>query len=189
MDMSEYADIFKDEVRAMVSWPLLVERCRASLEIVATREELGRLETVWHRLPDGRLTSWSDQQGSRETVSGAAKDVAFLPEVSVRYIRTIEREFAEGRHPRVWGIPVYLTDSGRTIILDGNHRLTALHLSHAPVRLIAVQAQGYDDATLLPDLLHDTGKDLPPHQWKRRVEEIERAWLPRTPSRPRSTSS
>lgn len=173
MEINEFRQLFAAEVRSAIDWDLLEQYCAASLEIITDAEELGDLQTVWHVSSSGALSDWRDQKARRLTVSEAAMVPDIPTPTGARFINEIESEYRHGLHPRVWGIPLYQTKAGESLILDGNHRATALLRSGAPIRLLAAVAHGFDSADLLPDLLRDTAGNVGPTEWAQRVSLIE----------------
>ena len=173
METSEFRSLFASEVRSAINWDLLEARCGISLEIITEHQELGELQTVWHLGVDGVMSDWRDRTARRLTVAEAARLECVPSPAGAKFIRTVASEYSKGLHPRVWGIPLYKTKSGSTIVLDGNHRATALLRSGAPIRLLGAVAHGFDSAELLPDLLRDTVPQLTDSDWATRVSEID----------------
>ncbi len=174
VDTSDFRRIFEPDVRCLVDWPRLEEHCHVSLELITAPEELGALSTVWYVRDDDRLGGWQDQHAVRVTVNDAARRTDFPSRESAGYVERIQRGILAGDHPRVWVTPAFRTQTGETIILDGNHRAVALLMSGAPIALFVAVAQGLDDARVFPDLLHERADRLTATEWGSEVRVLRR---------------
>ncbi|NCD18395.1 MAG: hypothetical protein EOL89_00160 [Actinobacteria bacterium] len=152
----QFETIFKPIIRAELDW----EAAAGSSVWLEVLDSLpGDWHTVWYLV--GRGTEWGRLGAHHEsnavplTVSEAAREVASEsgPLKDFDKVREIAAAFASHGSADLL-LAAWRTRTGRTIILDGNHRVVAAALAGVPVRTVAMVIRAPADCTVLPDLVH-----------------------------------
>lgn len=156
MTMAEFTTAFRgDDVRSWVDWDGLQDLPGARVTVLGDRADLGSCQTVWYRDRHGRRCDWRDPHGVRVDVAEAAATEGFPDAASRRRVLRIRDDLDRAVVDPVLVLPAYRARGDRPILLDGNHRAVAAHLSGARVRVVLMCVQGTADPRLLPDVLHD----------------------------------
>ncbi|MGW4561550.1 hypothetical protein ACWEN3_03775 [Streptomyces sp. NPDC004561] len=159
MDLDEFARRFRADVRPQLDWARLAgAQAEAGVETLdgdAGRRRLAELFTVWYADGTGTASRW-DAPGSRPLrVATAERSLPTWPEDRRRAVASLKRSFAAGRGPLALTLPAYRVGEGRHVLLDGNHRAVAAHLTAGrDVRLTLWSLSGPVCEGILPDLRH-----------------------------------
>ncbi|MEU6403938.1 hypothetical protein [Streptomyces sp. NPDC046985] len=159
MGLDDFVGRFRAGVRAELDWTrLAAERVETGVETLdgaAARRRLAELYTVWYADGAGTESRW-DAPGSRPLrVATAARALSAWPEERRRAVASVTRSFAAGRGPLALTLPTYQVGEGRHVLLDGNHRAVAAHLTaDRDVRLTLWSLSGPVCEAILPDLRH-----------------------------------
>jgi hypothetical protein len=141
-------------VRVELNWDEAARRAsRVSVRHCRFRTELGEFYTVWYAGADGADVGFAEA-GARPLLVCEAAAPARLTASRDRVVRGFERKFSRIGEPISLALPVYTTDSGAEILLDGNHRAVAAYRCELPVDLIVHRLHGPALAAILPDLAH-----------------------------------
>lgn len=137
---------------------------------------LGSLETVWYIQPDGSLGDWRDQASRRVSVQETIGIPDFPSVESAAYISYLTAHAENEAVPTILVLPCYRTQTGKLLILDGNHKAVAAFRAKQEVRLLVFAVTGIDNPLILPDLLHEIHRDAAPTVWATRRAEIEQGF-------------
>lgn len=179
MRPSDFTALFSGPTQCWFDWDLLAERGSVRLGDVLTRADLAALSTVWYSSPQGQFTDWRDPSASRLNVAQAASHPELLPTATQAKIRDLQDAFEQGWFTLPMVLPVYRTAAGERLIIDGNHRATAMYAADSPVRIIVAEASGVDTHWLTPDLLHGPASaplrssGLPEGRWAHAVQIVD----------------
>lgn len=120
--------------------------------------DLAKIFLPWYVDEFGVWTGW-EMWGARSLTVPALLSLPSRPEkVDWAYVEAMRDNFDSGEHAPVF--PAFALTGTRYLILDGNHRLTALvmHARGAPVELTLAAIQGPVDESFIPDLRHWTDR-------------------------------
>ncbi|SFB36903.1 hypothetical protein SAMN05216266_109115 [Amycolatopsis marina] len=144
-------------IRTELNWDAAARSgCHVSTRNCRLRTELGEFHTVWYLGPHGGRAGVNDPSARPLRVREAGAPALLTAERNL-VVREFENEFVRAGAPATLELPVYETESGVRILLDGNHRAVAAHRSGLPVDLLIHRLHGPADAAILPDLVHYRG--------------------------------
>ncbi len=148
MDVADFRTLFGDDIRAWLDWDALDDgNTRVEDLVVASRQELGELYTVWHVDPEGNPGEWSHPQHRPQTLAQAAGKQ--WPGDRQEKIEHMREEFAHESGPVQLTVPAYRTEDS-LVVLDSNHRLVGAYLSGADVRVLLIVLDGPSSSLVLP---------------------------------------
>ncbi|MGX5357097.1 hypothetical protein [Kocuria sp. KH4] len=151
MDVSDFKTLFGDSIRTWLDWDALDDE-NAQVEdlVLSSREDIGRLYTVWHVDPEGNPGEWSHPQHRPLTVAQAAD--ASWPEGRQAKLDRIREELADDDgEPVVLALPVYRADDN-LVVLDSNHRIVGTYRAETELRVLLVVLAGPASSLILPGL-------------------------------------
>jgi hypothetical protein len=174
--IADFITVFRGAgIRSWFDWDRLEPGSYSVIEEYSrTKSVLGRLETVWYVWPDGSLGDWRNQDNRRVCVEEAASLTRFPNDKGLAYINELAVRIDNATAPEILVLPCYRTRTGKSLLLDGNHRAIAAFRSKRDVRLMIFAVTGADNPLLLPDLIHETKGGVPVDRWDTLREEIER---------------
>jgi hypothetical protein len=165
------------EVRAWVNWERILEAPVTVQEtILYEKADIGEMETVWYQLPDGRRSSWWNQQARRTLVREVPNRPDYPSADSYREVQLFVDWLEETPEDTVVSIPAFRTHDNRFVILDGNHRSSAIYQSPRPVGMRVISIGGVDDPFLVPDMIHTTHGLASPEDWQTMVDALDEAY-------------
>jgi hypothetical protein len=174
--VSDFMTVFRDGgIRSWLDWEMVQSPDYSVVEIFSRSvADVSRLETVWCIRADGSLGDWRNQDDRRVSVKDAAARRDFPSQASEQYIQELISGMRASPAPPYLVLPCYRTQSGKFIMLDGNHRAVAACRSGMDVRLLIFALSGPDDPLLLPELLRELDPEPSAELWAHYQAEIER---------------
>jgi hypothetical protein len=150
----EFEARFRSVIRVGINWSRFINECwPISILRVVDRESLGVSVLPWYLGDTGQEVPYS---------ANAAYPVVLdqIPEVICTLNRNRQKSIGEyaqhfsGKPLVELAAPSFDLGNGRQLILDGNHRLSALFITKTPFVVTFYSVQGPKEPNCLPDLIH-----------------------------------
>jgi len=110
--------------------------------------------TCWYVDAGARACGWDDANARAVTVSLAGALFTAGPGERGTHLQALEDAMRAQGGPVSLTVLTWALPGGRTLLLDGNHRVVAASRVGAEVALVELRLRGPADPSLLPDLTH-----------------------------------
>jgi hypothetical protein len=155
VELQSFQSLFESSIRVMLNWELLAATStRVHVDVLAGREALGDLHTVWYQNEDGGEGRFDDAHSRMLTVAEAAVSPEAFPLDRLLAVSAIEDSLRAQHRPEepvLLTLPCYRADNQR-LLLDATHRAVATYLSGLDVRILLLELAGPVTAAAVPDL-------------------------------------
>ena len=152
LTLEKFEGDFRPGVQVRFNWDrLLSERWPISVVRVVDRSTLGLNATPWYLGSEGKEVGWSAADARPICYAQIPEIVASLKDSRQKKIETFVDQFHIQSLIEL-SIPSYDLGGTRQLVLDGNHRLSALFLTDVPFIVTFYSVQGPIDPGCLPDL-------------------------------------
>jgi hypothetical protein len=139
---------------------------------LTSKSDIGELQTVWYQNPDGSLARWIDQNAHRARIEEVTKLQDFQSPRSADRIKLFIEWSYTTPPGTVISVPAFRTHEDNYILLDGNHRASAIYQSTQDIPLRIISIGGVNNPMLLPDLVHETHGSVDPQTWATTCDQI-----------------
>ena len=127
MDLLTVRRLFEPYVRSRLDWGRLAESSEsASLEVLETEEQVGRIYTTWYVDKRRNQEVSFDSTNSKPLMVLEVQSV--LPALNDSRRRNLESFVGPSESSNPFMVLIYQTPSADRILLDGNHRLVRKYL-------------------------------------------------------------
>lgn len=177
-NIDDFEAFFRPHIRVRFNWDMMrAEEWTITGNVFRSRVDIGNLYMPWYYTTGGKSCVGHD---AADAINMQVKDIAnhihILEFTRVEKILSLVRTFSNEISPIQITIPAYYVD-GKVIVLDGNHRLSALTLSDVEFRVMAYLVKGPLDSSALADLeawcklVDPSVSDLPQKPGLRRLDD------------------
>lgn len=146
--------LYRSQMRVHFSWDRLREgQWPIDLVVMDNVEALSRWFVPWYLREDHEV-HYDQPHAEPLRLVDVARQLSSLNGGRRRLIETIADDLKRHSDPLHLDLPVYSLGEAGLLVLDRNHRLSALLLADRPFRLITFRIRGPIDPRVLPDLIH-----------------------------------
>lgn len=150
-----FASFFESNVRVLFNWNRLKrEDWRISVSVIKSRGRLLKWYAPWYIGENEKEVSYTELNAKPVSLAQIREVLPLLNKKRRRLIMRLSEAYESSSKPVQLVIPTYDLGKGRSLMLDGNHRLAALMMCGASFRLMAFTIHGSMDKNVLPDLQH-----------------------------------
>jgi hypothetical protein len=154
-----FSRLYRSHVRVRFAWKRFEqERWPVTLSLVENTESLQDWFVPWY-VRNGCEVDYNESGGSPIRLVEVPQRMGQLAATRQAVIHDIAARFAERPAVVRIDVPVFSLGAAGALVLDGNHRLSAMLLARCEIRLLVFRVAGPIDRNVLPDLAHWHGPD------------------------------
>lgn len=156
---SLFSRFYRSHVHVHFAWERFEqERWPVTLSLVEDLDGLQDWIVPWY-VRDGHEVNYADPGGSPIRLVDVPRRMGQLAATRQAAVRDIAARFTQRPEVVRIDVPVYSLGAAGSLVLDGNHRLSAMLLARCELRLLVFRVAGPIDRSILPDLAHWHGTD------------------------------
>jgi hypothetical protein len=160
VDIHDFQLLFGASIKAWLSWErLLAADATVHEEILAERESVGSLLTVWYTNKVGGPSDWRDSAAIVQSIADVVGNRGSWPEARGKRIDFFQSMYAGSNEPAILTVPAYKVPAGN-LLLDSTHRVAALYRAAIDARVLVLTINGPVTGQILPDLTHHKDREV-----------------------------
>jgi len=146
---------FSNGICGMFNWQrFLADKWPVEIVELTDRQAFANLRLSWFLSPDSVFVAFDEPRATPVRLDDVQNWYPFLPREQRNRIEQMKREYLEGSRKLEFEFPSYAIPTNEHLVLDANHRLSALALSGASFLLHMFVVKGPIDPGALADLRH-----------------------------------
>jgi hypothetical protein len=158
MTVDSFHNNFCSGIRVQFNWRrFFAENWPVELMAMYEKGQFGDIRLPWCLDTNNSFVSYDSPNASPVKLSDIGIWFEHLPSDRKMAIQKLKDEFGSGARSTKFEVPLYALPANHFLVLDGNHRLSALALSSLPFSVKMHVVKGPIDPTILPDLVHFAG--------------------------------
>jgi hypothetical protein len=146
MNLSQFFDTYRAQVRVMLNWARLQElQCDVECLEVRLPDSASIIYAPWYARPDGSVCGYANRTAIPQSLLDVSLNSALCSHHEVRSEFVGVTDFA---------VPAYLLPDRKFLLLDGNHRAVSAVLARIEAEVKIHALTGPIAPEMLPDLQH-----------------------------------